>query len=64
MGAKYEALPRLQGEFTIKKERFPDVNVPWHVHPEYELSFVCMQGGSKHVGSFFGQMKNEEALLI
>lgn len=61
---KYENIPRKQSLFNIKKEFFYNVIVPWHVHVEYELVFLNMAAGSKHIGSTFGRIEGKEVLLI
>lgn len=64
MAIKYEAIPKNKGVFNIKRELFNDVTVPWHVHAEYELTYISMASGSEHVGSHFDVIDSDEVLLI
>lgn len=43
---------------------FYNVHVPWHIHLEYELVFIRMDNGIKHVGSHFGGIGGMEILLL
>ncbi|MGM9743063.1 MAG: AraC family transcriptional regulator [Candidatus Cryptobacteroides sp.] len=61
---QYEFLPKPKGIFNIKKESIDNINVPWHVHSEYELTYIGMVSGSEHVGSHFGVIDSDEVLLI
>ena len=54
MKPKYEQVPLIKSLYNIKKEFFYNVHVPWHIHLEYELVFIRMDNGIKHVGSHFG----------
>ena len=51
----YEQVP-FKTPFVLKKEFFHDVNVPWHIHPEYELTFIHIGKGIEHVGSYVGNI--------
>lgn len=63
MSIKYESIPK-KSIFNIKKEYFTEVKVPWHVHVEYELAFIKMAMGSKHIGSSFEKIVGEELLMV
>lgn len=64
MKPKYEQVPLVKSLYNIKKEYFYDVHVPWHIHLEYELVFIRMDNGIKHVGSHFGSISGSEILLL
>lgn len=64
MAIKYESIPKNKGVFNIKRELFNDVTVPWHVHAEYELTYISMASGSKHIGSHFNIIDSDEVLLV
>ena len=64
MKPKYEQVPLIKSLYNIKKEFFYNVHVPWHIHLEYELVFIRMDNGIKHVGSHFGGIGGMEILLL
>ena len=64
MKPKYEQVPLIKSLYNIKKEFFYNVHVPWHIHLEYELVFIRMDNGIKHVGSHFGGIGGMENLLL
>lgn len=64
MNPKYEQVPLLKSLYNIKKEFFYNVHVPWHIHLEYEVVFIYMDNGIKHVGSHFGNIHGMEILLL
>ena len=64
MNPKYEQVPLLKSLYNIKKEFFYTVHVPWHIHLEYEIVFISMDNGIKHVGSYFGNIHGTEVLLL
>ncbi|MEG2061528.1 MAG: AraC family transcriptional regulator [Alistipes sp.] len=64
MNPKYEQVPLQKSLYNIKEEFFYNVQVPWHIHLEYELVFIRMDNGIKHVGSHFGGINGAEVLLL
>lgn len=64
MQPKYEQVSLIKQLYNIKKEFFYNVLVPWHIHIEYELAFIRMDNGIKHVGSHFGGIDGAEILLL
>lgn len=64
MQPRYEQVPLIKSLYNIKKEFFYNVHVPWHIHLEYELVFIHMENGIKHVGSHFGGIGGAEILLL
>jgi len=64
MNIKYESVPHQNNRYNIKKEFFYNVQVPWHVHLEYELAYIHVANGTKHVGSCFDLIQKDEVLLL
>lgn len=64
MRVKYEQIPLQRTLYNIKKEFFYNIQVPWHIHREYELVLVQMNNGIKHIGSHFGPINGAEILLL
>lgn len=64
MNIKYESIPKKDNRYNLKKEFFHSVQVPWHVHLEYELAYIHVTNGTKHVGSHFDLLQKDEVLLL
>jgi len=64
MNIKYESIPKKNSRYNLKKEFFHNVQVPWHVHLEYELAYIHITNGTKHVGSYFDLLQKDEVLLL
>lgn len=64
MNIKYESIPKKNSRYNLKKEFFHNVQVPWHVHLEYELAYIHITNGTKHVGSHFDLLQKDEVLLL
>lgn len=56
---KYSKVP-----CSVTKEFFGEETMPWHIHTQYELVYLCMQDGVKQVGNHWSPVKSDELLLI
>ena len=64
MKPKFEKVPFSGSSFLIKKESFTYFNVPWHIHPEFELAFIQSGQGRKLIGNSTEDLEFEEMIFI
>lgn len=61
---KFEKVPFVSSSFLIKEEIFTSFDVPWHIHPEFELIYIQSGQGKKHIGNIIDDLEKEELMLI
>ena len=65
MKARYEQLRTgtdlTFNAFMLKKDEF---DVPFHFHPEYELTFILSSTGTRYVGNHFEDFKENDMVLL
>jgi mannose-6-phosphate isomerase-like protein (cupin superfamily) len=64
MKPKFEKVPLASSSFLIKEEIFISFDVPWHIHPEFELTFIHSGQGKKHIGNSIEDLENEELIFV
>jgi AraC-like DNA-binding protein len=64
MKPKFEKVPSANSSFLIKEEAFTHFDVPWHVHPEFELTFIHSGQGKRHIGNSIEDLDIEELIFI
>jgi len=64
MKPTFEKVPFSGPSFLIKKESFSYFNVPWHIHPEFELAFIQSGQGRKLIGNSAEDIEYEEIIFI
>ncbi len=64
MDPVYEKVPLVDSSFLIKMERFPYYEIPWHVHPEYELAYVTKANGKRFVGDSVTEVSGDDLILL
>jgi AraC-like DNA-binding protein len=50
--------------FLIKEEHFNRFDIQWHLHPEFELSFIFQGEGKINVGDHISKIEGPELLLF
>jgi len=61
---KFEKVPLTNSSFLIKEEVFTYFDVPWHIHPEFELTYIQSGQGQRHIGNSIEDLEYEELMLI
>lgn len=64
MQPKFEKVPLVNSSFLIKEEVFTYFDVPWHLHPEFELTFIRSDQGKRHIGNSIEDLDYEELIFI
>lgn len=64
MKPQFEKIHLTGTSFLIKQESFPFFNIPWHYHPEFELTLIRNGAGKMHVGSSIEIVELDELVLI
>lgn len=64
MKPKFEKVPISGTSFLIKEEIFTHFDVPWHVHPEFELTLIISGRGKRHIGSSIEELESEELIFV
>ena len=64
MKPKFEKVPLVSSSFLIKEEVFTCFDVPWHIHPEFELTFIRSGQGKRHIGNSIEDLDYEELIFI
>jgi len=50
--------------FLIKEEHFNRFDIQWHLHPEFELSFIIQGEGKINVGDHISDIAGHELMLL
>ncbi|MEN8202300.1 MAG: AraC family transcriptional regulator [Bacteroidota bacterium] len=60
----FEKVPLVDSSFLIKEEAFPHYEIPWHVHPEYELAYVTRVSGIRYIGDSTTEVDGDDLILL
>ena len=50
--------------FSIVERNIDYFDIPWHLHSEFELIYVCRSEGKKYIGDFIGDFKQGDLVLM
>lgn len=64
MKAQFEKVPLTSTTFLIKRESLYHVVVPWHFHPEFELTFLSNVTGTKYIGNIIKDLEPDNLVLL
>lgn len=53
-----------QSTFLMKEEHFNRFDIPWHAHPEFELTLITQGQGRIHIGDHVSELNGPELLLL
>lgn len=60
----FEKVLLSESSFLIKEEHFTRFEIPWHVHPEFELTYISEGKGKITVGDFISDLDDQALLLL
>lgn len=60
----FEKVLLSESSFLVKEEHFNSFDIPWHVHPEFELTYIIQGKGKINVGDFVADLKGPELLML
>ncbi len=60
----FEKVLLSESSFLVKEEHFLRFDVPWHLHPEFELTLLMQGGGTKNIGDHISEIHDQELILI
>ena len=64
MDPLFEKVLLSESPFIVKEEHFSRFDIPWHVHPEYELTLISEGRGRLNVGDFISDFEPPLLLLL
>ncbi|MEN8156657.1 MAG: AraC family transcriptional regulator [Bacteroidota bacterium] len=64
MDPVFEKVPLVDSSFLVKMESFPHYEIPWHVHPEYELAYVTKANGKRFIGDSVTDVRGDDLILL
>lgn len=64
MKPTFEKVSIVNSSFLIKEEAYTYFDVPWHIHPEFELTFILSGNGKRHIGNSIEDLDHEELIFI
>ena len=64
MNPIYEKVPLIDSSFLMKKESFSYYEIPWHVHPEYELALITKTEGFRHIGDSLSEVEGDNLIFL
>ncbi|MEL7342644.1 MAG: AraC family transcriptional regulator, partial [Bacteroidota bacterium] len=56
--------PNSRHSFALKEDIRPHIEIGWHFHPEYELTYFAESYGQKVIGDHIANFAAGEVLLI
>lgn len=63
--AQFEDVVWTEGEsFLVRSFDLPSFNVPWHLHPEWELTLIQEGGGDRSVGDHLEGFQEGDLVLV
>lgn len=63
-GPLFEKVLLSESSFLIKEEHFSHFEIPWHVHPEFELTYISQGKGKLNVGDYISDLTGQELILL
>jgi AraC-like DNA-binding protein len=60
----FEKVLLSQSSFLVKEEHFSSFDIAWHVHPEFELTYISQGEGKITVGDYISEFDGPKLLLI
>ena len=60
----YEKVPLVDSSFLLKTESFSHYEIPWHVHPEYELALVTKAAGYRYIRDSVSEVNGDDLILL
>jgi len=60
----FEKVLLSESSFLVKEEHFLGFDVPWHLHPEFELTLLMQGGGTKNIGDHISEIHDQELILL
>ena len=60
----FEKVLLSQSSFLVKEEHFSCFDIHWHVHPEFELTYISQGEGKINVGDYISELEEPKLLLI
>ena len=60
----FEKVLLSKSSFGIKEEHFDWFDIQWHIHPEFELSYLFHGEGIITVGDYISKIENDKILLF
>ncbi len=60
----FEKVLLAEASFLIKEEHFNRFDIPWHLHPEFELSLLFQGDGKLNVGDQISDIGEQELVLL
>ena len=64
MKAQFEKVPLTGTTFSIKLESLFHRDIPWHFHPEFELTFIGRASGKKYIGNGIRDLELDDLVLL
>ncbi|MCP4310951.1 MAG: AraC family transcriptional regulator [Bacteroidetes bacterium] len=60
----FEKVLLSESSFLVKEEHFARFDIPWHVHPEFELTLISQGLGTINLGDYISDLQGPMLLLI
>jgi len=60
----FEKVLLSESSFLVKEEHFSRFDIPWHVHPEFELTLLSQGKGRINVGDYISDFSEQKLLLL
>jgi AraC-like DNA-binding protein len=60
----FEKVLLSESSFVIKEEHFTQFEIPWHVHPEFELTFISQGKGKINVGDYISDFRGQKLIML
>jgi AraC-like DNA-binding protein len=64
MKLQFEKVPLNEKSFLLKEEWLPAFAIPWHNHPEFELTLLAKGTGKKFIGNHISEFTDGELVFI
>ena len=64
MKAQFEKVPLTDTTFLIKREYLSYCEIPWHFHPEFELTLISKASGKKYIGNRVKDLDQDDLMLL
>ena len=60
----FEKVLLSESSFLVKEEHFYRYDIPWHLHPEFELTLLIQGEGKKNIGDHISEIHDKELVLL